>query len=73
MNFEDKYIKYKKKYLQLKNINNQTGGINNKFEDNCFINKSLYYTHVNIKYRKNRINDFNDIYKKLKNHLKPKK
>ncbi len=72
MNFEDKYIKYKTKYLQLKNINNQTGGINNKFEENCFINKSLYYTHVNIEYRKKRINDFNKIYKKLKNHLKPK-
>ena len=89
MNFENKYIKYKTKYLQLKNtinqigefnnkleencfINNQTGGINNKFEENCFINKSLYYTHVNIEYRKKRINDFNDIYKKLKNHLKPK-
>jgi len=69
---EDKYIKYKTKYLELKNINNQTGGINNKFEENCFINKSLYYTHVNIEYRKKRINDFNKIYKKLKNHLKPK-
>ena len=73
MNFKDKYIKYKTKYLELLNINNQIGGINNKFEDNCFINKSLYYTHVNIKYRQKRINDFNDIYKKLKNHLKPKK
>ena len=70
---EEKYIKYKTKYLQLKNINNQTGGTNNNFEENCFINKSLYYTHVNIEYRKKRINDFNKIYKKLKNHLKPTK
>ena len=72
MDIKEKYIKYKTKYLDLLNINNQIGGDNNKFEDNCFINKSLYYTHVNVKYRQKRINDFNDIYKKLKNHVKPK-
>lgn len=29
MDYKDKYIKYKAKYLELKNIDNQTGGMNN--------------------------------------------
>jgi len=31
MNYKDKYIKYKTKYLELKNINNQLGGSKNNF------------------------------------------
>ena len=73
MDYKDKYIKYKTKYLELKNLElkNQIGGNKINFEDNCFINKSLFYTHFDIKNREKRLNDFSDIYKKLKNHLEP--
>ena len=73
MDYKQKYIKYKTKYLKLKNKfekYNQVGG--GKFINNTFINKNLYYTHVDIKYRNKRMSDFIDIYKKLKNHLEPK-
>jgi hypothetical protein len=35
MNYKNKYIKYNKKILQLNNINNQQGGNNNEFKENC--------------------------------------
>lgn len=37
-----------------------------------FLNKELYYKHFQTKYRKNRINDFLQIYKKLNKYLIPK-
>jgi len=71
MDYKNKYLKYKTKYIQLKNNNMIGGGNKINFEDNFFINKSLFYTHFDIKNRKKRLNDFNNIYKKLKNHLEP--
>ncbi len=41
------------------------------FNNNIFLNKELFYQHHNKKYRKNRINDFLQIYNILKNHLVP--
>jgi len=71
MDYEEKYIKYKLKYLELKDANeNQTGG--GKLKNNCFIDKSLFYTHFDIKNRDKRLKDFKDIYIRLKNHLEPK-
>jgi len=61
MDYEEKYIKYKLKYLELKDANeNQTGG--GKLKNNCFIDKSLFYTHFDIKNRDKRLKDFKDIY-----------
>jgi len=71
MDYEEKYIKYKLKYLELKDAKkNQTGG--GKLKNNCFIDKSLFYTHFDIKNRDKRLKDFKDIYIRLKNHLEPK-
>ncbi len=41
------------------------------FNNNIFLNKELFYQHHNKKYRKNRINDFLEIYNILKNNLVP--
>ena len=38
-------------------------------EHNLFLNKLLFIKHHNIKYRKERLNDFIKIYNILKNHL----
>ena len=44
------YTNHKTKYIALKYIDIQKGG--NKFEHNCFVNKTLFYTHFDIKNRK---------------------
>ena len=67
MNYKDKHIKNKKKYIECKQLAVQVGG--NGFQDNLYLNKSLFYTHVDAKYKTKRLSDFNAIYKKLKNHL----
>ena len=36
MNYENKYIKYKKKYLELKDIKNQIGGNKNNIMDHIY-------------------------------------
>lgn len=40
-------------------------------EHNLFLNKLLFIKHHNLKYRKERLNDFIKIYNILKNHLIP--
>ena len=65
MNYYSKYIKYKTKYLQL--LNNQDGG--KKKNKNMFLDYDYFYMHHNKKYRKQRLDDFNEIYNKLKKHL----
>ncbi len=40
--------------------------------DNIYINKELYSYHYGLEYNKRRLDDFNKIYKVLKNHLEPK-
>ncbi len=42
---EDKYIKYKTKYLELKNINNQTGG---KLNDVIYQGSRIIYNNGKI-------------------------
>lgn len=40
--------------------------------NNVFVNDELFYTHFQLAGRKRRIDDFFELYNKLKNHLKPK-
>lgn len=50
MEYKDKYTKYKIKYNKLKN--EQIGGNKKNFNENSFINKSLFYTHFTKENRK---------------------
>lgn len=46
---------------------------NIEIDNNIFLNKEKFSYHHDKKYRDKRINDFKEIYEKLKNHLKPNK
>jgi hypothetical protein len=76
MSFEFKYLKYKKKYLKLKNL---SGGAKN---DNVYIliNKDKYVSMPAKDYQKDALNDYIDkkkvgkieyTYKKIKFSIKP--
>ena len=54
------------KYQHEKSILHGSGN-----ESNVFLNKELFSTHFSKKYRKRRIEDFKQIYAKLKSHLQP--
>ena len=51
-------------------MDEQSGGKIN-YVDNMFLNKDLYAEHFGIEYRKKRVNDFLEIYNKLRNNLFP--
>jgi hypothetical protein len=68
MNHE-KYTINKNRYMEL-NQSEQTGGGN--FQDNIFLNKEYFGMHHTLKYRSKRLQDFQQIIRKLKDKLIPK-
>jgi hypothetical protein len=46
---------------------------NIEMENNVFLNKDLFYTHQIKDFREQRLKDFDSIYQKLKDHIKPTK
>lgn len=76
MNYKDKYIKYKTKYLELKNmdINNQIGGGINKnminkiiTDNNLNVSYSIYYNNITINKNQNKIYPIHSISKLFTN------
>ena len=63
MDYKDKYIKYKSKYLELRKFNYQTGGNNfNELLVNQFLNKKIFFSDIVRKLllimRSNRIKNY---------------
>ena len=70
MNHE-KYTLNKNRYMELnQSETEQTGGGN--FQDNMFLNKEYFGMHHALKYRSKRLQDFQQIIRKLKDKLIPK-